>query len=253
MPEIGTSLREARMRARIDITEVERATKIRARYLRAIENEEWDALPGPVYVKSFLRTYSDYLGLDSRVLVDEFKRRFERPSDHEPRSVSTLHRERERAARGPLLPPWALIGLVLIGVVVALYVLGTLGSSKKSPPAPVHPRVVQRAKPKPRHHHTTLPVTPTQVTLRLVPTDRVYVCVVDGHGKKLIPGLIFAAGQTVPTEKASKLLVTLGNNSVHMTVNGKAVPVPASASAIGFELTPQATKPLAGSAQPTSA
>ena len=66
MADIGTTLREARMRARIDITEVETRTKIRAKYLRAIENEEWDLLPGPVYVKSFLRTYGDFLGLDSR-------------------------------------------------------------------------------------------------------------------------------------------------------------------------------------------
>ncbi|HWF25530.1 MAG TPA: helix-turn-helix domain-containing protein, partial [Solirubrobacteraceae bacterium] len=64
MPEIGATLREARMRARIDISEVEVRTKIRAKYLRAMENEEWDMLPGPIYVKSFLRTYSDFLGLD---------------------------------------------------------------------------------------------------------------------------------------------------------------------------------------------
>ena len=56
MADIGTTLREARMRARIDISEVESRTKIRAKYLRAIENEEWELLPGPVYVKSFLRT-----------------------------------------------------------------------------------------------------------------------------------------------------------------------------------------------------
>ena len=47
MPEIGDQLRETRMRNRIDITEVEAATKIRAKYLRALENEEWDLLPGP--------------------------------------------------------------------------------------------------------------------------------------------------------------------------------------------------------------
>ena len=252
MAEIGQSLREARMRARIDITEVERATKIRARYLRAIENEEWDALPGPVYVKSFLRTYSDYLGLDSRLLVDEFKRRYERPSDHEPRTVSTLHRERERAARGPLLPPWALIGIVLVGVVVALYVVGTLKSSKKTPPPVTHPTVIAApAHKKKKTTHRVLPVAPTKVTLRLVPTAQVYVCVVDGTGKKLIPGLIFNAGQNVPTQSASKLLLTLGNNGVEMKVNGKSVAVPASASAIGFELTPTGTKRLAASAEPT--
>src|SRR5436305_2489491 len=128
MAEIGPTLRDARIRARIDMSEVETQTKIRAKYLRAIENEEWDLLPGPVYVKSFLRTYGDYLGLDSRMLVDEFKRRYERPSDHDPRPVAQRSRERDRDrqrhARGPLIPPWAAIGLVLVAVVVALYVLG---------------------------------------------------------------------------------------------------------------------------------
>src|SRR5438270_4142626 len=114
MADIGSTLREARMRARIDISEVETQTKIRAKYLRAMENEEWDLLPGPVYAKSFLRTYGDFLGLDSRLLIDDFKRRYERPSDGELRPINTLSREREKAARGPLLPPWAIIGVVLV-------------------------------------------------------------------------------------------------------------------------------------------
>ncbi len=58
MPEIGETLREARMRARIDVSEIEAQTKIRAKYLRALENEEWGLLPGPTFVKSFLRTYA---------------------------------------------------------------------------------------------------------------------------------------------------------------------------------------------------
>src|SRR5437016_9353551 len=98
MADIGTTLREARMRARIDISEVEARTKIRAKYLRAIENEEWDLLPGPVYVKSFLRTYGDFLGLDSRLLIDDFKRRYERPADGDMRPIASLGRERDRAA-----------------------------------------------------------------------------------------------------------------------------------------------------------
>src|ERR687884_1267879 len=79
MPDIGPTLREARMRQRIDISKVESETKIRAKYLRALENEEWQLLPGPTYVKSFLRTYADYLELDSRRLVEDYKLRFERP------------------------------------------------------------------------------------------------------------------------------------------------------------------------------
>src|SRR5688500_3577241 len=75
MPDIGATLQEARMRARIDISEVESATKIRAKYLRAIENEEWEMLPGPTFVKSFLRTYAEYLGIDGKLLVEEYKLR----------------------------------------------------------------------------------------------------------------------------------------------------------------------------------
>jgi transcriptional regulator with XRE-family HTH domain len=123
MADIGATLREARMRAKIDINEVERRTKIRAKYLRAIENEEWDLLPGEVYVKSFLRTYGDFLGLDSRQLIDEYKRRYERPSDHDLRPISSRSRDRdrERRPRGPLIPPWAVIGFVLLAIVVGAF------------------------------------------------------------------------------------------------------------------------------------
>src|SRR5690242_6954105 len=132
MADIGATLREARMRARIDIGEVESKTKIRAKYLRAIENEEWDLLPGPVYARSFLRTYGDFLGLDSRMLVEEYKRQYEGPSDHDLRPIHT--RERERPSRGPLLPSWAVIGLVLLAIAIALGLVGTLSGGNKPTP-----------------------------------------------------------------------------------------------------------------------
>src|ERR1700749_4165338 len=119
MADIGSTLREARMRERIDMSEVEAQTKIRAKYLRAIENEEWDLLPGPIYAKSFLRTYSDYLGLDSRMLLDEFKRRYERPSEHETRPGRVAardrprDRDRDRRPRRLRAPSWAPIGLAV--------------------------------------------------------------------------------------------------------------------------------------------
>jgi hypothetical protein len=78
------------------------------------------------------------------------------------------------------------------------------------------------------------------------------VCVEDGNGKKLIPGVIFAAGQTIPTETANKLMITLGNPSVQMKVNGKTVPV-AQAAPIGYELTPGKTTPLPAGQLPTCA
>src|SRR3954463_11305325 len=72
MPSIGETLREARMRQRLDIADVEQRTKIRAKYLRALENEEFGMLPGPTFVKTFLRTYSEMLGLDAHMLVEEY-------------------------------------------------------------------------------------------------------------------------------------------------------------------------------------
>jgi hypothetical protein len=253
MADIGTTLREARMRARIDIGEVEARTKIRAKYLRAIENEEWDLLPGPVYVRSFLRTYGDFLGLDSRGLVEEYKRQYEgRPSEHDTRPVASLRRERERAARGPLLPPWALIAGVLVAVVVALYFLGKGSSTKPTPPV-----TPTRHSSRPAHHtatHRSLPPPrPTTATLELVPTGKVYVCLVDGHGKALIPGVIYDQGQKIPTEKSSKLLLTLGNASVQMKVNGKPMNVAASSSSIGFAVSPSGAKPLPAPQQPRCA
>jgi cytoskeleton protein RodZ len=248
--DIGQALREARMRSRIDITEVERATKIRARYLRALENEEWEALPGPVYIKSFLRTYSDYLGLDSRLLVDEFKRRFERPSDHEMRPVAPRRRERERIARGPLIPPWALIGAVLVLIVAALYVIGTLGGSKSTPPqTSSHRATLPRTT-------TTAPVAParppapTTVSLRLIPTGPVYVCVADQTGTLLIPGTIYDPGQAVPLERARELRVVLGNSAVHARMSGKPLPIPPSAGAIDLLLTTTGSHPLPASQRP---
>src|SRR5438270_10618515 len=133
MTDIGSTLREARMRERIDINEVEARTKIRAKYLRAIENEEWDLLPGDVYARSFLRTYGDFLGLDTRQLLDDYRRQYDRPSDHELRPINPVGRgggDRNRQSRGPLIPPWLVVGAVLVAVVVVLYIVGTGNKGK---------------------------------------------------------------------------------------------------------------------------
>src|ERR671926_750501 len=110
MPDIGATLREARTRQRIDISEVESETKIRAKYLRALESEEWDLLPGPTYVKSFLRTYAEYLGLDARMLVEEYRRRYERPTMHELSPLGGLGAQRRNRRPPALLGP----GLALL-------------------------------------------------------------------------------------------------------------------------------------------
>jgi cytoskeletal protein RodZ len=76
MFEIGNSLHEARVRQGVSLATAEIATKIRAKYLKALEEEQFDALPAQPYVKGFLRTYADFLGLDGQLYVDEYNSRF---------------------------------------------------------------------------------------------------------------------------------------------------------------------------------
>ena len=76
MFEIGNSLREARLRQHLDFPEIEQSTKIRGKYLRALEDEQFDVLPAQTYVKGFLRSYAEYLGLDGQLYVDEYNSRF---------------------------------------------------------------------------------------------------------------------------------------------------------------------------------
>jgi cytoskeleton protein RodZ len=244
MDEIGARLRDARMRLNIDINEVEMRTKIRAKYLRAMENEEWDLLPGEVYIRSFLRTYADFLGLDSRELLDEFRRRYESPSDHEPPPIVPPSRERRERSQQPRrgVPAWAVVGVVLVVVVVVLYLVGTGGNSSSDHLVTPHDTATHVARTSVRHHararaHKVV-ARPKSVSVTLVPTGQVYVCMVNGAGKVLIAGKIYDTGETIPTEKAGRLRLTLGNASVTVTANGKPVAVSDSSSAIGLQFTP---------------
>ena len=91
MFEIGATLREARERRQLTYEQVEAEIKIRAKYLRALEEEEFDSLPSGTYVRGFLRAYASYLGLDGRLFVDEYASRFGTRHDDE-----LFRRRRER-------------------------------------------------------------------------------------------------------------------------------------------------------------
>jgi hypothetical protein len=258
MPEIGPTLREARMRARIDITEVEQATKIRAKYLRALENEEWNLLPGSTFIKSFLREYAAYLGLDARALVEEYKLRYERPSEHELAPISPqLGRDRRGAGpSGPRVAPrWLIVGGALLLIVVALGLVGSLVGGDDDSGAPdgstTDARVRTGTTTPRRQTRTNATTAPTRASVAIVPTGAVYVCLVDGGGRVLIPGTQFEAGQQVPTYRARKLRMTLGNNAVRLRVNGRPLSVPASSNAIAYEITPTGSRSLPVDQAPT--
>ena len=238
------------MRARIDISELEAETKIRAKYLRALENEEWDLLPGPTYVKSFLREYADALGLDGKLLVAEYKLRNEGPSDFEMQPISPRTR-REREQRRRRTAPGALrdvaVAAVVLLVIGGLILIGQLGGDNGNDsggPAPVttaakhKPRPQkQKAKPKPQ--------APKRVRLTLVATGPVYVCLRAGE-KVLVPGRTIAVGQKIGPFKSKRFAMTFGNSNVTMRVNGKKLTVPPSSGATGYAVDRKGRHQLSG-------
>ena len=111
MFEIGSSLREARVRQEIDFPEAEQATKIRAKYLRALEDERFELLPAHTYVKGFLHSYADYLGLDGQLYVDEYNSRYVLGDEEAPVRV-----RRGPGARRPRHQARRVSGLVLLAL-----------------------------------------------------------------------------------------------------------------------------------------
>jgi hypothetical protein len=135
--EIGNSLREARLRKELDFPELEIGTKIRAKYLRALEDENFDQLPAATYIKGFLRTYAEYLGLDGQLYVDEYNVRYasgEEVLERRVRGRPSARRPRPRHRRLERNVVWlALVGIAVVtALVIAAWRFG--GSGHQSLP-----------------------------------------------------------------------------------------------------------------------
>jgi len=246
------------MRARIDVSEIEATTKIRAKYLRALENEEWGLLPGPTFVKSFLRTYAEALGLDGKSMVEEYRLHHERPSDAmlEP-IVSTAQRQRRRTpASGPsrgYVVAVSVIGLIILALVIALVSGGGPSSSSHTTSTTVSTTKAKH----PAHSHPGAPKPTTSapsalVALALRPTALVYVCLIGDGGHKVIPGVDLQPGESTPTYRARRFEITLGNSSVKMYVDGTPRTVAPSSQAIGYSITKaHGRQPLTAAQLPT--
>ena len=265
MTEIGATLREARMRQRIDITDMEVRTKIRAKYLRALENEEWDLLPGPTYVRSFLRTYADALGLDAKLLVEEYKlghEQMETGELHPIRRPTPRDRDRDRdrgrrAAGGGGFPRGALVALVLVGILVALFVVGGGGDDDASgpdrvPTMPATPETTPKA-PASGDRADRPAARPRRRTVRLqvVPTGPVSVCLVDARGRVLVPNRILQAGAATSTFRSRRFRLVLGNNAARLRINGRSRTVAPSSEPIALEITRAGRRPLSADRRPS--
>lgn len=126
---IGEKLRQARLNKKISLDELQQITKIQKRYLEAIDNDDFDQLPGKFYVRAFIRQYAEAVGEDGDHLVDVFdgKRKLsagtivERP---EPETVNgsrkAMHQEESHPSKFWTSLPVILLGLVVLAIIVVV-------------------------------------------------------------------------------------------------------------------------------------
>jgi hypothetical protein len=230
---IGNVFREARNRRKIDLPEVEAATRIRVRYLRAIENEEWDVLPGGVYTRGFIRTYASFLGLDGERLAEDFRRSVEGQSGPapEPAVATAAGRSRERYWPAPRASWIAVAAVILVAVVAVVAIPGGGGGSGGGGAS----RGKAAAKARPHKQRQPAAASPG-VSVRLAASAEVWVCVLDGRGRPLVDGQILETGAEEGPFRSGSFTVSFGNGEVSMLIDGKEAEIPATSSPIGYSI-----------------
>jgi cytoskeleton protein RodZ len=269
---IGDTLAEARTRRGVDLDEVHAATGIRPRYLRAIEEEDWNALPEEFYARSFVRKYAQFLGVDPEPLVAEYRRQrgtggsvgsptspFAKTNS---RRAEALRRRRKRQS----VYVWVGTILLAAAIVVAIVVVtsgggesgggkdasSTGGAAAKGDGAGAKGKGGGKgAGPKAKGGAGkngaggkggaaaggaagTGPGTAASVALAIEPTAEVWACVLDAQGKPLVDGVTLSPGETVGPFHAKAYTAAFGNGQVSVKVMGKHAQTPDTPSPMGF-------------------
>jgi cytoskeleton protein RodZ len=225
MFEIGSSLRAARMRQELELSQAEHDTRIRAKYLRALEDERFDVLPGPAYTKGFLRTYADYLGLDAQPFVDEYNTRFA-PEEEEPEPPPQLRIRRRRFAVAPWL---LLVAALAASIAVLAWGLSGKGSHHASPaPSTAQRRTTTRAALPAAPRTATQPQTVARIVL-VARRGRCWLSIHLGSATgRLVYQRTLEQGRTARFV-STRLWIRIGAPwNLDATLNGKAVQLPAS-------------------------
>ena len=241
------------MRQRLDIADVEERTKIRAKYLRALENEEFGLLPGSTFARTFLRTYAEVLGLDPHVLVEEYRTNYEQEDELEVQALGappapTPDRER-RYTGGPPSRLTVVVGAVVL-LLAFLLVLGLTGGEDDEDQTARTGEETETSS-QPARRKRTRPPRPTGITVQITPTAPTFICADNGPGTELVfrPQVTTEA----QTFKGKKVRVRLGNRAYEMRVNGKPFPVPSGAEPLSYEFSVTGSKRLPTAVSPCPA
>lgn len=137
MFEIGTTLRQARERRGVSLEGAAEATKIRAGYLGALEDERFETLPGPTYARGFLRTYASYLDLDPQPFIDEYAVRFAVPPWELEEDVIFPRRRVGRSGSRSRTETGIIVIALAVIVAIGLLVIAAASSPDDDSPAQI--------------------------------------------------------------------------------------------------------------------
>lgn len=260
--QIGQTLREARTQQGIELSEVERVTKIRVKFLQAMEEDRWEELPAPVYARNFLATYAHHLGLDEEPLIEEYRRTIgvaEEPEAIPAGVVQPGSRGRRRSVnRTGVALLGSVIAVLMVLVIVAVVSSGDgeedrgereaaatgereAGSEQRRPETATAPIATDAQ-----------PAAPgSEVSLELRATAEVWICLVDADGARLVNGETLVADQARGPFASPEFAMTFGNGSVEMSVDGQPVRVPPLAEPLGYRVTADGARRLSPGSQPT--
>jgi len=230
MFEIGGSLREARLKRGLTPADVQKAIRIRDRYLQALEEERWELLPGDAYVKGFLRTYADYLGLEGNLYVEEYNSRFAHPD--EPQLVPVrFARNGSRFGGVGFFRPLVVVGVIvaIVAAFTAWQLSGSSDGTQATPPttsAPAttasHHTTPKKKKHKSKHHSAALPTRAVVVASR--GSSWLWVRSSSAAGPTVYEGTLLQGKKLSVTLKSGPVWIRIGDpTSIDVRLGGKLV------------------------------
>lgn len=225
MVEIGNTLREARRARGLTLEDVEEETKIRKKYIMALEMEQFEVLPGPIYAKAFLKNYAKFLNLNLDEILEAFKQKHGGEPVHEEHEKPVAEKK-VKAKRRPQYWLYAAAVLIIAVVVVSIiYASGGMGKNSTAVKEGEQQNTNQIAAPENNGQQqvpapdNAVSITGVKVVLN-VKSDRSWIQVtVDGREE--FQGEL-AAGESRTFEGNEKIYITLGNaGAVEVIENDK--------------------------------
>ena len=232
MGELGKKLKEARESKGLSLREVEEATKIRKKYLQALENEKFEEIPGRTYAKGFLKNYANFLSLDTKELVGEFEELVYnsfKDKDYTPVRTASSAKPKDRESK------LFKYGLIILAVLILFIASSLLDSDSQptpppannsanqgtdTPPADITEELEEPEEPvEPEENLPAEEITGVNLVIEII-KDQCWISVTS-DGNKVFSGTLSQGDKRV-FEGDSEILVTFGNAGVaKVTYNGE--------------------------------